>query len=96
MLAISDTGALLRFVQRPNRASLAEGEGALRAAGRYSELVALLQARGRHLAALDLLRMLALVRSARCACALSSGPWAAQGWPEFGVCSTARCEVDAA
>ena len=61
MLAMDDTGALLRFVQRPNRASLPEGEAALKAAGRYSELVALYQARGRHQQALELLRTLALV-----------------------------------
>ena len=84
MLAMSDTGALLRFVQRPNRAAIGESEGALRAAGRYSELVALLQARGRHQAALDLLRALALVRAPRAAHAvLSAGvphSAAAQGW----------------
>ncbi len=45
MLAMEDTGALLRFVQRPNRVALSEGEAALRAAGRYSELVALYQER---------------------------------------------------
>ena len=61
MLAMDDTGALLRFVQRPNRVSLEEGEAALRAAGRYSELVALYQERGQYEAALDLLRMLSLV-----------------------------------
>ena len=59
---MDDTGALLRFVQRPNQVSLAEGEAALRAVGRYSELVALYQSRGRYEAALDLLRSLALVR----------------------------------
>ena len=58
---MADTGALLRFVQRPNRASLPDGEAALSAAGRYSELVALYQARGRHQQALELLRTLALV-----------------------------------
>lgn len=62
MLEMDDTGALLRFVQRPNQVSLAEGEAALRAVGRYSELVALYQSRGRYEAALDLLRSLALVR----------------------------------
>ena len=62
MLAMDDTGALLRFVQRPNRVSLREGEAALKAAGRYSELVALYQERGQHSAALDLLRTLSLVR----------------------------------
>ena len=61
MLAMDDTGALLRFVQRPNRVSLIEGEAALRAAGRYSELVALYQERGQYEAALDLLRTLSLV-----------------------------------
>ncbi|BDA43540.1 Vam6/Vps39-like protein [Coccomyxa sp. Obi] len=60
MLEMDDTGALLRFVQRPNQVSLAEGEAALRAVGRYSELVALYQSRGRYEAALDLLRSLAL------------------------------------
>ena len=62
MLAMDDTGALLRFVQRPNRVALREGEAALRAAGRYSELVALYQERGQFSAALDLLRALSLVR----------------------------------
>lgn len=62
MLEMDDTGALLRFVQRPNQVSLAEGEEALRAVGRYLELVALYQSRGRYEAALDLLRSLALVR----------------------------------
>ena len=73
MLEMDDTGALLRFVQRPNQVSLAEGEAALRAVGRYSELVALYQNRGRYEAALDLLRSLALVRPLpRCmACVLS-------------------------
>ena len=56
MLATSDSGALLRFVQRPNLVDLVEGESALQGAGRYSELVALYQARGQHEAALDLLR----------------------------------------
>ncbi len=59
---MDDTGALLRFVQRPNRVSLREGEAALKAAGRYSELVALYQERGQYSAALDLLRTLSLVR----------------------------------
>lgn len=58
---MDDTGALLRFVQRPNRVSLGEGEAALKAAGRYSELVALYQERGQYSAALDLLRTLSLV-----------------------------------
>ncbi|KAK9844012.1 hypothetical protein WJX81_001849 [Elliptochloris bilobata] len=58
MLVMSDTGALLRFVQRPNAASLEEGRAALQAAGRYSELVALYQRRGQHQAALSLLRTL--------------------------------------
>ena len=61
MLAMSDTGALLRFVQRPNAASLEEGRAALQAAGRYSELVALYQPRGQHQAALALLRTLSQV-----------------------------------
>ena len=63
MLAMEDTGALLRFVQRPNRVALSEGEAALRAAGRYSELVALYQERSQFEAALDLLRTLSLVRA---------------------------------
>ena len=58
---MSDTGALLRFVQRPNAASLEEGRAALQAAGRYSELVALYQPRGQHQAALSLLRTLSQV-----------------------------------
>ena len=56
MLATSDTGALLRFVQRPNAIHLSAGESALQAQGRYSELVALLQAKGQHSAALDILK----------------------------------------
>lgn len=58
MLAMDDTGALLRFVQRSNDIDLREGEAALRARGRYSELVALYQHRGQHEAALDLLHTL--------------------------------------
>ena len=58
MLAMDDTGALLRFVQRSNEADLREGEAALRARGRYSEMVALYQQRGQHEAALDLLHTL--------------------------------------
>ena len=58
MLAMSDTGALLRFVQRPNSIELATGQEALQARGRYSELVALLAARDQGEAALDLLRQL--------------------------------------
>ena len=58
MLAMDDTGALLRFVQRSNDTDLREGEAALRARGRYSELVALYQHRGQHEAALDLLHTL--------------------------------------
>ena len=58
MLAMDDTGALLRFVQRQNDIDLREGEAALRARGRYSELVALYQHRGQHEAALDLLHTL--------------------------------------
>jgi hypothetical protein len=45
MLAVHDTGQLLRFVQRRNVVDLTEGRAALREAGRYSEMVALLQAR---------------------------------------------------
>ncbi len=48
MLALSDTGHLLRFVQRENAVDLREGRAALAAAGRYSELVALFRARGCH------------------------------------------------
>lgn len=58
MLAMDDTGALLRFVQRSNEIDLREGESALRVRGRYSELVALYQQRGQHEAALDLLHTL--------------------------------------
>ncbi len=60
MLAMDDTGALLRFVQHSNDVDLREGEVALRARGRYSELVALYQQRGQHEAALDLLHTLTL------------------------------------
>ena len=55
---MDDTGALLRFVQRSNDTDLREGEAALRARGRYSELVALYQHRGQHEAGLDLLHTL--------------------------------------
>lgn len=55
---MSDSGALLRFVQRPNRVDLREGEAALIAKGRYSELVALYQRRNCHEQALDLLHTL--------------------------------------
>ena len=58
MLVMSDTGALLRFVQRPNTICLDEGSQALRSAGRYSELIALLQGKGLHEAALQLLQAL--------------------------------------
>ena len=58
MLVGPDTGAALRFVSRPNRVRPADGEAALRAAGRYSELVALFQSVGRHEAALDVLQAL--------------------------------------
>lgn len=58
MLSMTDTGALLRFVQRPNAVDLDEGSTALQQAGRYSELVALLQSRGMHEQALDLLQAL--------------------------------------
>ncbi|KAK2079170.1 hypothetical protein QBZ16_002861 [Prototheca wickerhamii] len=58
LLVLPDHGALLGFVRRPNVADLDEGRAALLAAGRYSELVALLQARGRHGDALDLLETL--------------------------------------
>ena len=44
MLAVHDTGQLLRFVQRRNVVDLTEGRAVLREAGRYSEMVALLQA----------------------------------------------------
>ena len=60
MLAMEDTGALLRFVQRSNDVDLREGEAALRDRGRYSELVALYQQRGQHEAALNLLHTLTL------------------------------------
>ena len=66
MLAMSDTGALLRFVQRPNAASLEEGRAALQAAGRYSELVALYQPRRQHQAALALLRTLSQALASAC------------------------------
>lgn len=55
---MKDTGALLRFLQRPSLADLAEGEAALKRCGRYSELVALYQQRGQHEAALHLLHQL--------------------------------------
>lgn len=56
MLVMKDTGALLRFVQRPNAIDLAEGEAALRIKGRYSELVSLLKDKNRHAAALEILK----------------------------------------
>ena len=58
MLAMTDTGALLRFVQRPNQVDLGTGRAALEASGRYSELVALLALKGRREQALDLLQQL--------------------------------------
>lgn len=58
MLATSDSGALLRFVQRQNCVDVGEGEAALQAAGRFSELAALYESHGRHADALDLLRKL--------------------------------------
>ncbi len=58
MLLMDDTGSLLRFVQRPNLVDLAEGCHILRSAGRYSELVALLQQHAQYDQALDLLRNL--------------------------------------
>lgn len=58
MLAVHDTGQLLRFVQRDNVVDLVEGRASLQEVGRYSELVALLQARGHHEAALDVLKTL--------------------------------------
>lgn len=59
MLAMSDTGALLRFVQRPHAIDLDEGSAALQSAGRYSEQIALLQNQGLHEGALALLQTLA-------------------------------------
>ena len=58
MLAVHDTGQLLRFVQRSNVVDLVEGRASLTEVGRYSELVALLQARAHHEAALDVLKTL--------------------------------------
>lgn len=55
---MSDSGALLRYVQRPNAVDLVEGEKALKERGRYSELVALYGQHGRHEAALDVLQAL--------------------------------------
>lgn len=52
------SGSLLRFVQRPNCVEMGAGEAALRAQGRYSELVSLYQSKGRHSAALSLLQTL--------------------------------------
>ncbi|RMZ54929.1 hypothetical protein APUTEX25_000446 [Auxenochlorella protothecoides] len=60
LLALPDSGALLHFIQRPNHVDLEEGRAALRAAGRYSELVALYQGRGRHSSALALLESLSV------------------------------------
>ena len=51
---------LFCFVQRSNDVDPREGEAALRARGRYSELVALYQQRGQHEAALDLLHTLTM------------------------------------
>lgn len=59
MLALPDTGALLRFCATPTvAADLQEAKASLEATGRYSELVALLQQRGRHAEALSLLHLL--------------------------------------
>lgn len=58
MLALPDTGQLLRFVKGDNSLDLSVGRSSLEAAGRYSELVALLRGRGCHDEALHLLRQL--------------------------------------
>lgn len=58
MLVGPDTGAALRFASSPNAASARHGEAALRAVGRFAELVALLRAAGRHEDGLDLLKAL--------------------------------------
>jgi len=67
-----DDGSLLRFLGAPARGgrqahhavpSGGSGEAALRAAGRYAEVVALLQSTGRHEAALDVLKALATDRA---------------------------------
>ena len=56
MLATSDSGALLRFVQGSHHVDLKEGETALKATGRYAELVALYRSRDQHAAALNTLK----------------------------------------
>lgn len=58
MLAVHDTGQLLRFVQRSNVVDLVEGRASLSELGRYLELVTLLQSRAHHEAALDVLKTL--------------------------------------
>ena len=60
MLATRDSGALLRFAQGPNFVDLNEGEVALKAKGRYAELVALYKSRGNHTAALNILKAVAI------------------------------------
>lgn len=87
MLAMDDTGALLRFVQRPNKVSLGEGEAALNATGRYSELVALYQERGQYEAALDLLRTLSLVCFGP-----STGPCPGRSADPFCPCAACKCK----
>ncbi len=84
---MDDTGALLRFVQRPNKVSLGEGEAALKAAGRYSELVALYQERGQYEAALDLLRTLSLVCFRP-----SAGPCLGRSTHPFDPCAACECK----
>lgn len=46
LLLLPDSGALLRFVQRPNCVDLPSAEACLRQVGRYAELVALYQVGG--------------------------------------------------
>ena len=83
---MDDTGALLRFVQRPNKVSLREGEAALKAAGRYSELVALYQEHGQYEAALDLLRTLSLVSFSP-----STRPYPGRSTDPFSPCAACEC-----
>jgi hypothetical protein len=51
LLLLPDSGALLKFFERPNCVDFAAGEAALQRAGRYAELVALYRVSGRQVSA---------------------------------------------
>jgi hypothetical protein len=58
LLLLPDSGALLRFVQRPNSVDWVASEAALKEAGRYAELTCLYQQNSKHDLALDLIKAL--------------------------------------